>query len=101
MAKRASLYGKKKSRFLTTVMTLTLIMSFTTAVLSIGLVTMNFKIYRQNKVVSEIQGNMSTLEAEINSVKLQEEEYKSKAQKLQQELSQYQPVVIPDSMKTK
>lgn len=101
MAKRTSLYGKKKSRFLTTMMALTLIMCFTTAILSVGLVTININIYRQNKVVSEMQGNMSTIEAEINSVKAQEEEYKSKAQKLQQELSQYQPVVIPDSMKAK
>ena len=99
MTKKNTLYGKKKSKFLKAVMGITIIMSLATMAISASLVVMNINIYRSHKTVDEIKNSMISLEQELSSVKDQENEYRSQAEKLQQELSQYEPVVIPDSMK--
>lgn len=100
MAKRNSLYGRKKSTFLKIVMGITIMMSLFTMAISASLVVININIHRSQKTVVEMKNSMTSLENELSSVKDQEKEYRSQVEKLQQELSQYEPIIIPDSMKT-
>lgn len=54
---------------------------------------------KYEKAISELTLEIDVLEKNTNEIKAQEEEYKNKINSVAEELSKYEPIVIPESMK--
>lgn len=91
---------RKKNRLFVGLVVITGIAFTATAVLAGTFVYVNGSIHKNEKAINALSEELTILEQKAEEVKAREAEYKDKLDKLQAELSKYEPIVIPDSMKT-
>lgn len=97
MARRA----KKKRKYLFEGLVVFTVMAFiVTAVLTGTIVTINSSIQKNEVEITTLSNELISLQNQIEEIQNQEKEYKNQLDELQGELSKYEPIVIPDSMKT-
>lgn len=100
MARNKIHFGtKKKNRFPLFCIILTGICAVSAGTLIAGHLYMYTQIKSNEANIETIKEKTTTIEQEIEVVKAQEATYNTELEKLNQELSRYEPVVIPDSMK--
>lgn len=100
MARNKLHFGsKKKNRLLITCAIVTGVCVISASALAAGHLYMHTQIKSNETNIEEIKASTAAVEQEIEVVKSQEATYHEQLDKLNQELSRYEPVVIPDSMK--
>lgn len=70
-------------------------------VLAATMVWIGAKIQDNHQAAEAITQEILPLKEEVERAKEQETDYKTHLQALEQEISRYEPVIIPDSMKVK
>ena len=70
-----------------------------TAALSGAIIYVNSSIHKNEAAITALSGELTILQEKAAEIQGQETEYRSQLDALQAELSKYEPVVIPDSMK--
>lgn len=102
MAYRNNLnFGSKKNGFLILLVTITVIAMIATGALLAGHVVMVGKVKSNQSSIEIVKQEIQALESQVENAKVQEEEYKKQLNELKEQLAMFEPVTIPDSMKTK
>lgn len=97
MARRA----KKRRKYLFEGLVLFTVGAFIVTVALAGSVLyINSNIQKNEVEITTLSNELTSLQKQIEEIQNQEKEYKNQLDELQGELSKYEPVVIPDSMKT-
>lgn len=71
-----------------------------TAALAGTFIYINGSIHKNEAAITALSDELTTLQEQTEEIQGQESEYKKQLEAIQGELSKYEPVVIPDSMKT-
>ncbi|MBU3804187.1 MAG: hypothetical protein H9872_05485 [Candidatus Cellulosilyticum pullistercoris] len=71
----------------------------TTTVLVGVFIYINGSIHKNEAAITTLSDELTILQEQAEAIKKQETEYKNQLDAIQGELSKYEPVVIPDSMK--
>ncbi len=70
-----------------------------TAVLVGAFIYVNSSIHKNEAAITALSDELTVLQEKAEEIRGQETEYRSQLDALEAELSKYEPVVIPDSMK--
>lgn len=90
---------RKKNHMLGILVIVSIGACITTSVLAGTFIYVNGSINKNESAIETLSNDLTTIKDKVETIKGQEEEYKNQLQALQAELSKYEPVVIPDSMK--
>lgn len=99
MAKNNHVVGKKRRIFLNSIMGISAVMIIATGLLTVSLLITHINIKKTQETSSELTKNITLIEQELSDIRAKQNEYQTELLNLEQRLSQYQPVIIPDSMK--
>ncbi len=99
--KKNTLYSntRKKNRAYPIMIGVTVFTCIVTVVITGSYVYTTSSMNKYQRSINELKVEIDNLEKSTNEIKVQEEEYKNKIDSITQELSKYEPIVIPDSMK--
>ena len=99
--KKNKLYSnrRKKKRLFPVMIGITVFACIITIVVAGGYMYTSSSMNKYQQVINELTVEIDSLEKNTNEIKMQEEEYKNKINSITQELSKYEPIVIPESMK--
>lgn len=74
--------------------------AFVATTILVGIfIYVNSSIHKNEAAIATLSEELTTLQEQAEEIQSQEMEYKNQIDALQAELSKYEPVVIPDSMK--
>ena len=74
--------------------------AFVATTILVGIfIYVNSSIHKNEAAITTLSEQLTTLQEQAEEIQSQEMEYKNQLDALQAELSKYEPVVIPDSMK--
>lgn len=90
---------KKKNHVVTVLMIITFGALIATSVLVGTFIYLNSSIHKNESAIATFSKEISSMQEQIEAIQVKEAEYKSKLEALELELSKYEPVIIPDSMK--
>ena len=90
---------RKKNHMLGVLVIISIGACIVTSVLAGTFIYVNGSINRNEAAITTLSDDLTTIKEKVETIKGQEEEYKNQLQSLELELSKYQPIVIPDSMK--
>lgn len=90
---------KKKNDAVTVLMIITFGTLIVTSLLVGTFIYLNSSIHKNEASIATFSKEISSMQEQIEIIKEQEAEYKSKLEALELELSKYEPVIIPDSMR--
>lgn len=101
MTKNSTLgFGKKRKNYAVTVlMMITGAAVVATSLLAGTFIYLNSSIKKNEASIATFSKEISSMQEQVEIIKAQEKEYKNKLEALELELSKYEPVIIPDSMK--
>lgn len=93
-------FGKKRKNYAVTVlMIITAAAVVATLLLASTFIYLNSRIKKNEASIATFSKEIANMQEKVEGIKAQESEYKSKLQALELEISKYEPVIIPDSMK--
>lgn len=93
-------FGKKRKNYAVTVlMMITGAAVVATSLLAGTFIYLNSSIKKNEASIATFSKEISSMQEQVEIIKAQEKEYKNKLEALELELSKYEPVIIPDSMK--
>ena len=90
---------KKRTKVFPIMLVITFFACLTTIATSGVYMYTRASMNKYQKSVDELTLEKYNLEKSTNAIEVQEEEYKNKINSIREELSKYQPIVIPESMK--
>ena len=91
--------GRKKKRIFPIMLGITIFTCITTIATAGVYMYTKSSMEKYQKSIDELTLEIDKLEKNTNEIEVQEEEYKNKINSISEELSKYQPIVIPESMK--
>ncbi len=94
-------YGRdrKKNNFGTVIAIITSIIVLATVILASSYIYVNMQIRSNDKKITKIKQEVETINRDIESIKTKQDEYEKRAEELDVQLANFQPIVIPDSLK--
>lgn len=93
-------FGKKRKNYaITVLMMITGAAVVATSLLAGTFIYLNSSIKKNEASIATFSKEISSMQEQVEIIKAQEKEYKNKLEALELELSKYEPVIIPDSMK--
>ncbi len=93
-------FGKRKNRLFTTLLWITGVACVVTSALVGSFIYTHLNLNKYQVTINQLSSELDELENLTNKMVEQEEEYKNKLDTLNQELAKYEPIVIPESMKS-
>lgn len=92
-------FGRRKNYLFEGLVVLTVGAFIATTILVGIFIYLNSSIRKNEAAIATLSKELTTLQEQAEEIQSQEAEYKNQLNMLQAELSKYEPVVIPDSMK--
>lgn len=98
--RRKSSTGRRKKNYLFEGLVVLTVGSFVATTVLVGaFIYVNGSIQKNEAAITALSDELTILQEKAEEIQGQETEYRSQLDALQAELSKYEPVVIPDSMK--
>ncbi len=92
-------HSRKKKRLLPIMMGITVLTCMVSVIITGSYLYTSSSMNKYQKAINNLSVEIDDLEKSTNEISMQEEEYKNKIDSIAKELSKYEPIVIPDSMK--
>ena len=94
-------FGKSKNRLFATLLWITGGACVVTSILVGSFIYTHISLNKYHVTMKQLASELDELDGLTNKIIDQEEEYKKQLDTLSQELAKYEPIVIPESMKSK